>query len=153
MDQCRDLPSRFDYSTLIYFQRQKDTNKDKCIVHGVRINPLNNEVSAGERTYNCTTNWRSVDFKNFTIDDADHALMIADENGGYAARLAVNKECGRIDISLQDYTYEHDFLFHPFNRYDWGWRVSYTDKSGEILIFNTNIDPYSGGYNVFDNNQ
>ena len=147
MDQCQDISGRFDYASMLFYQRQGD----KYVVHGLRVDLLYGQVEAGDNNYHYTSKWENLDLGNLTVNSADLALLLADGHGGREARLAVKGECSRVDLFFAPWVYEYDFWSKPFNRYEWGWRINYYDKA-ENVIFEIIIDSFTGKYKIINVN-
>lgn len=150
MDQCQDIAGGFDYASMLYYKRKSDTSDDKYIVHGLKVDLRNGEVSAGERSFDYTGKWKGLELDKVAINSADHALSIAENEGGEKVRLAVQENCNRIDIFLAHERFEYDILSRPFNRYDYGWDITYWADDGSSLIFEIVIEPLTGKYRVVE---
>ncbi len=151
LDQCQDMSAGFDYASMFFYQHMKDDYGDKYLVHGLKVNLAAGEVSAGDRTFDYTGNWKSLDLDKVKIHSADLALSTAEEYGGRTSRLEI-PECSRIDIFLAHERFEHSFLSRPFDRYDYGWDVTYWSNAAN-LIFEIVIDPYTGDYKILTTDQ
>lgn len=132
---CQDSPNGFDVARIVYFEIANSGNQESYVVHDLLITPLVKIVSWGEAHYYKTYNWESIDLTKLIITAGD-ALLMAEENGGKDARLAVENACS-IGISLA-----------PGSQYD-GWSVRYSDKNAST-IFHAIIDPYTGEYQILN---
>lgn len=130
---CKDADYGPQYADLRYYKIDHTRERESRIVHDIHIVPMEHSVWWTEiEYYPKLANWGNLDQKQIKVSVND-ALQIAEANGGREARLAVNNKCKFVAII-------------PIWEYN-GWNLTYT---GNTQLFNINIDPVTGKYDVTD---
>jgi hypothetical protein len=139
ISQCIDV-SRINAAYFQFYNRQKNWY---YLVHAMTIDSEYGYVYAGDNDSYYTGKWKDIDIDSAVVNNADKALLVAEQNGGQDIRLTMrdDKEC-HISISLEPFAFE---------RPDWGWRITYWLGSSPILI--TDIDPYTGEHKTLNSNR
>lgn len=137
--QCKDV-SRIDFASIGFYQRQGNWH---YLVHNMKIDSGYGLVYAGNDNGYYTGMWKDFDSDSALVGTATDALLIAEQNGGKEARLAMkdDTEC-RIDIFLAPFVIDQE---------NWGWRVIY--ERGMSFVYGIVIDPYTGKYKTLKPDQ
>ncbi len=132
---CTDVGVGFYNAQFIYFKMDLFNGQKSRIVHLITIDPAYNVVSIIEKVYfPVTKNWPVIDLDKIKIS-AEDALRIAEANGGYEMRSAIDDAC---NISLSFVTE------NPNGRV---WRVVYSAyKDANERNITIDINPYTGEF-------
>ena len=142
--QCRDI-SRINGVGFQFYQRQKNWY---YLIHNIDINLEYGYMYGSDNNGHYTDRWKDIDLNKVTVNSADKALLIAEQNGGQEARVRVKND-QKCHISIS---------FSPHVLFDrswsgWGWEVTYWINDGASLIYGIIIDPFNGRYKVLNANQ
>ncbi len=142
--QCKDI-SQVNSVGFQFYQRQSDWY---YVVHAMTIDLEYGYVYAGDNNGHYTGQWKDIDLNNVMVNSFDKAMLIAEQNGGEEARLAV-KEDQKCTISIN---------LSPQALFDsswpgWGWEITYWTDDGASLLFGIIIDPYTGNYKILKSKQ
>ncbi len=134
--RCKDI-SQLDGAGFKFYQRRENWY---YLVHDINIDLQLGYVYAGDTNGYYTGRWKDIDLDQAAIHTAGQALLIAEQNGGRAARLAVreSQEC-QASVDFPPSAYEHT---------DWKWEVTYWINHGTSVLFKIAIDPFSGNYEI-----
>lgn len=128
---CKDIDYGPQYASFRFYNVVQFRDKESRVVHDINIVPQESIVWWTEvEYYPKLANWGSLNLTQVKISVND-ALQIAEKNGGNQARLAVNNQC-KFVASIPIWGYE-------------GWNITYT---GETRLFDINIDPLTGEYQI-----
>ncbi len=128
---CDKVGVGFYNARFEFFKVETTAGQESRIVHNLTIEPGLNSASIWDRVFSPKVmNWATIDLKKIEIS-ADQAIQIAEDNGGYEVRTAVNNACS---ISI--------FLSPGAVRYK-EWTITY-QKGRTKRIFDLEIDPYTG---------
>lgn len=124
---CNEINNGLQYGQFTFFKIEKIGGRQTRITHNIEIDPKNKSVSAWQTNYYPSlVTWKSIDLINTKIS-ADEALQIAERDGGYSKRTAVNNSCN-ISVGISRDTANYS-----------GWIVIYSPS-----IFIDKIDPITG---------
>jgi len=128
---CRYDPVGFDLFQVTYF---RDIGSQNYTTREIDIFPLYGGAATGGGTNfpRPLFGWKSLELDKLKIT-VDDALRLAEENGGKESRLAFKNKC---DISV--------FI----TSHGQSWKVLYYEDTNGKRIFEANIDPYTGEFDV-----
>ncbi|MBV6451025.1 MAG: hypothetical protein MHPDNHAH_01753 [Anaerolineales bacterium] len=134
--ECESKP--MDFSN-VYVSYYKPTGLQEYSAHMIGIYPLAGEGEWGGDDRFPRSIFRKWEYINLDkLIKVREALQIAEASGGELARSTVKNQC-RISMGLGPYPYP-------------AWRVSYTMNGSVKIIFDIEIDAYSGEYKIILNN-
>ena len=132
---CENVGRGFDGGSFVYYKTEHVYGEDETrFVHDLSIWSPDYFISSYQKElYPVREQWDAIDLEEVNIS-VEQALAIAEKNGGYDARLAVENAC-KIEVSIK-----------PVNGYD-AWNVRYYGINYKPY-FIIDIDKQTGEYRV-----
>ena len=126
---CNHVDEGLWKGSFSFFKENRTQEGALLIEHQIDIYPNRKYINVWEFTYEpslLSRNWDTIERDEIKVS-ADEALMIAEQNGGYEERMAVNDDC-QVSITLSP---------NPVNYH--GWHIRYSTGT-----FSISVDPVTG---------
>lgn len=129
---CSKIQNGFQNGRFYFFKVVKEKEQESRISRFIDIDPRGNFVHVKEwEYYPKLVNLKMIDMMELKIS-AEHALQIAESNGGAEKRQLVGNAC---NISL---------VLYPNSASYRGWGVIYSRSDDRTSFFHIQIDPITG---------
>lgn len=136
--RCQQVDEGIDSAEILYYQLKDN----QYVVHGIRINPLFEEIMVGENRYPYHEEWLSIELDKIVVNTPSKALELAEAGGGRNAREKTGEDGCYISLYLNPESGFPAWSSAPFKSYSLSWEIKYLSDSR--IIFSDSIDAYSG---------
>lgn len=110
---CNQVELGFQYGQFKFFQIRNANNEEIRVERFIEIDPTRNFARAMEVEYSPNLeNWKAIDLQTIRVS-AEEALSIAEKNGGYEKRTAVENKCGISVGTSQDINTDWLTIYSP----------------------------------------